>query len=180
MQKHQKYEDHLMQAIGFDEADLEANRAGQLTYRQLNRLKSASVLATLGWGISALVAAVGLMILLLMTQSIEKFPADVTFLLVASGGGVIGGLILYFGLKAKRLSTDLREKRLTAVEGRIDLSLTGGQYTSYTIRVADLHFPAKKEAFLAFKNGDPYRIYYAPHTKRILSVEWLREDDNLL
>jgi hypothetical protein len=30
--------------------------------------------------------------------------------------------------------------------------------------------------FLSFKNGDPYRIYYAPATKLILSAEWLRDD----
>ena len=30
-----------------------------------------------------------------------------------------------------------------------------------------------KDVFLAFKNGDPYAIYYAPYSKTLLSAEWL-------
>jgi hypothetical protein len=39
-----------------------------------------------------------------------------------------------------------------------------------------LIFAINKPIFLAFKNGDPYRIYYAPHSKTLLSAEWLRDE----
>ncbi len=88
----------------------------------------------------------------------------------------------YVGLRALKLGADLRDERPAEVEGRIDLSMNAAQYAaSYFLRVGKARFPLKKQPFFALKNGDPYRIYYTRRSKRILSVEWLREnDDNLL
>lgn len=75
----------------------------------------------------------------------------------------------------------MRTNQVALAEGRVDLSLNALQNTAeYFLRVENMRFTIKQNAFLTFKNGDPYRIYYAPHSKKILSVEWLREDDNLI
>ena len=39
MDKPKKYEEHLMDALGFDEGDLAANQAGEFSKRQTARLK---------------------------------------------------------------------------------------------------------------------------------------------
>ena len=82
--------------------------------------------------------------------------------------------------KSRWLIEDLRENRILAAEGRVDLSIQGDY--DYFLLVEKQRFRLrKKDTFLTFKNGDPYRIYYTPRSRQILSVEWLREnDDNLL
>ena len=63
-------------------------------------------------------------------------------------------------------------------ERLVDLSLNALQNTAeYFLRVENMRFTIKQNAFLTFKNGDPYRLYYAPYSQQILSVEWLRDDN---
>ena len=178
MEKHKKYEERLMDALRFDEDDLEANEAGYLSERQLKRLKSMRTSA-----------ALALIILALLFSSV--------FLFLASRSGSVSGALPFLGVgslllvvlflvyrsRVYPLASDLRENETLASEGRIDLSLKHQQQNriEYFVRVNEMRFRVKKETFFALKNGDPYRIYYAPRSKQILSAEWLREgDDNLL
>lgn len=176
-EKPKKYEDRLMDVFSFDEDDLDANQAGQFSRRQLDRLNSRRNSARYG---GALLGLLGLMTIAIVLPAIAA--AD------GLSAGILGtplliGIILagiWFGLaaRARKLTADLHENRAAEIEGRVELVVGGGRYASYSLRVDKLRFPLKQKAFLAFKNGDPYRIYYAPHSKKILSVEWLRENDN--
>src|SRR5262249_36406955 len=84
--------------------------------------------------------------------------------------------LLFSGKRLNNLRRDLLSGKAGAVEGRIALDVAArkeGAY--YRVAVANQTFGVRKNVFLAFKNGDPYRIYYAPHSKTLLSAEWLRD-----
>lgn len=108
-------------------------------------------------------------------------------------------------LKMRPFRFDLRDNQVEQIEGRIHLDfkqqnpriallyiITGLWFwpillyfflkranntdNDYLLTIADQEFKIKKSLFLALKNGDPYSVYYAPHSREILSLEWLRDD----
>ncbi|MFN8565797.1 MAG: hypothetical protein U0703_30125, partial [Anaerolineae bacterium] len=96
---------------------------------------------------------------------------------------IFGALFLTYAIRAYRLRSDVNEDQVMSTEGRVDLSMRGRSSNNVecTIRVGDMRFRVKQQVFLAMKNGDPYRLYFSRRSKRLLSAEWLREnDDNLL
>jgi len=172
-----KPEHMLMEAIGFTEEDLAANREGYFTKRQRTRLSAKQS----SWIILAfLIAVVGLF--LAMFAVVDGVRTDATTArtvgLIFADLVVVAGLLSYIWLNWRRYNTDLRDTELRTVEGRVllDVSHQGNSGNYYTVHVEDINFSINKPIFLAFKNGDPYHIYYAPHSKTILSAEWLREE----
>lgn len=179
MEKLKKYEDRLMAALDFSELDLENNRAGLMTYHQAMRLRSARFVATLSWTIPLLLGVCGLSFGVSVMSLVGSAALEVALLPMLFVLGVSGWLYAFFGMRSSRLNDDLRENRVSVVEGRVDLSVVAGNNSAvYALDIGSIRFPLKHDGFLAFKNGDPYRIYYTAHSKRILSVEWLREDEN--
>lgn len=173
-EKPKKYEERLMDVFRFDDDDLEANQAGQFSQAQIAHLKAARNTAIFQFALMWLFIGVLTAVVVGIGMRVEgALPPVMAGLLVIS-------VLPFIFSKARRLMKDVRENRILAAEGRVDLSMRN--YTDYSLFVDKQRFDLKqKEAFLAFKNGDPYRIYFAPHSKQILSVEWLREnDDNLL
>lgn len=165
-----------MDVFAFDENDFNANQAGHLSRRQISSLKSARNRSVTTFALlSVLLGFLAIVIVAAGFQTVGILPP-----LLA---GFLAVLAMYavFGRNAQSLLKDMNENRVAVVEGRVDLSLNALQNTAeYFLRVENMRFTIKQNAFLTFKNGDPYRIYYAPRSKRILSVEWLREDDNLV
>ncbi len=167
--KLKKYEDVLMRALRFDEEDLAANESGSFSVGQVQTLKRQR--GTVIISVSALLGIVTMLLLFANVYAGGLAPLVIVFLIV------VAFVLLVGGLAALQVTRDLRAG-LQLVEGRIDLDTTPGQNSAtYTVKVEGKKFKVKKRAFLAFKNGDPYRIYYTPHTKTILSAEWLRDDD---
>lgn len=171
MEKPKKYEDLLMDALAFDEDDVAANRTGHFSNGQHARLRSQWNTEVSLAVLFTLVPIVLLAALLLTTH----LPAATVIPVIALFTPLVVLLFAAFMVKALRLRADLRDDQVLSAEGRISLQL------EYFLNVGDKRFPLKERAFLAFKNGDPYRVYYSQRSKRLLSVEWLREnDDNLL
>lgn len=174
MAKVKKYDDQLMNVLRFDDDDLEANRAGTLSARQIARIHAERRTDIFWLGFFALLflAAAGF----ILTRISLRSPFAVA--LLAGGAAGLAALVIGFVRRFQPLSRDLRENHALAVEGRIDLSLKPrGRRILYSVAVGKMTFPISKDAFLSFKNRDPYCVYYAPHSKRILSVEWLRDDN---
>lgn len=69
------------------------------------------------------------------------------------------------------ISRDLANKRVESVEGRIQLHV--GHLNSYWLNVDGLSLRLDEVSFTAFRNGDPYMIYYAPESKIVLAAEWI-------
>lgn len=166
-----------MQVLGFDERDLAMNRRGRISANQVARLtKARQSYAPSGNLIFALGAVLVLVLALvigaarLSNQVIDTLT--LTFLVF---------VVLAFSAwqRFDRIAADIRTEEAAEVEGRIELSMhTTWHADSYFVRVGSMRFKVTQQEFLVFKNGDPYRIFYAANSKRILSAEWLREDDN--
>ena len=181
MEKVTKYERHLMDAIGFDAGDLAMNQAGTFSETQRRKLENWRIFWTLGLAAAVIVGA-GMSALLFL--AILFAPQSVALKIAAGLVAIIlACVVLYAFCWFKRADylDDLDECIVYAAEGRIHLILDEGRNNArYLVGVGSLTFVVGKPTFLAFKNGDPYRIYYAPNSKRIVAAEWLRGEDNLL
>ena len=153
-----KPEHALIMALNFDEVDLEANREGLLSESQRIRLDDQQFKKD--------IILVGIIIwfVLVLAQVLFVQSAD-TWWFMAIFCGVV---IVSMSHHRRRLYNDLN-----GCEGRVRLDIINERGLQYKIGIGDIELFVKKEVFLAFKNGDPYRIYYTPRTKKILSAEWL-------
>jgi hypothetical protein len=176
-----KPDELLMEGIGFDEADLEANRRGELGRRQLARLhwlRRTALTQGQVWGfIASFILFAGLAIF------IGGLVAWSGRFLLMGGIGLLVGIILlrdkgWQNLKAAELNQrDVSEAKVRTVEGRISLNIRDAGHfpLAYKIQMEDQQWVVRRETFLAFKNGDPYILYCAPYSKVLLAAEWLRE-----
>jgi hypothetical protein len=177
-----KPDELLMASIGFDEADLEANHAGQLGPNQRERLQrmrqTAQVNGSVASGIGLLLILGGLG--LTVIGFLGAIGLVIVGLIFMAGGMQVflrnGRWILRTG-KAQLL--DQQEGRVERIEGRVslDVQTAGGRGNAaeYTVRLEGRDWSVTREVFLAFKNGDPYALYYAPRSGVVLAAEWLRE-----
>lgn len=179
-QKPKKYEERLADAFAFNEIDLEANRAGKLTPRQMHQLNKARAQAVTLWAFPTIIAVIGMLIWLVISPtSLGALERLIPF---AIGALVIAGAYFYGGLNSQRLEADMRDPQISTVEGPVELIVGGTQYgVTYMMKVGGKPFQLKKDTFFALKNGDPYRVYYTARSKQLLGVEWLRDsDENLI
>jgi hypothetical protein len=180
----------LMNAIGFTEEDLEANRNGYMSQRQFawlereKRSRQRSFIATLViWPLLSGLLGPGAIL--------YYGPASELTLLAAYLGTALVILIFFipfYDLRWRRVrqcrsavENVHRTGGISWVEGWVNLDIEahaddGGTIYTYAISLESMCFNIRKDVFLAFKNGDPYRIYYEPYTTRLLSAEWLRDE----
>lgn len=163
-----KSEHLLMNAIEFDEEDLEANQQGVLSQKQQQVFRAERKNWRFFFWMVLVVSPV--IIISVWNGETRTIPSSIVL-----------GIIALLGLGycwSKWVSWDRDCKRgiVHSAEGRIKLDVAESkQEFGYRVYIQDVRFEISKRVFLAFKNNDPYIIYYAPRTKRILSAEWLRE-----
>ncbi|MBK8029120.1 MAG: hypothetical protein J0M07_23545 [Anaerolineae bacterium] len=168
--KLKKYEEVLAAALKFTDDDLAMNAAGRLSKTQVAALhRRRTIGAVMIGGLCVTVAFFLLIGTVGATASLG--PILLAMLVFMAFALAVGAL------PAVRITRDLK-MGVQVAEGRVELDTTPAQNSaSYRVKVDGRKFNVQKRAFLAFKNGDPYRIYYAPNTKMILSAEWLRDDN---
>lgn len=168
--KLKKYEEVLAAALKFTDDDLAMNAAGQLSPAQAAMFQRRRTVGAILIG--GLCATVAFFLLIGTVGATASLGPILLALLVFMAFALAVGAI-----PAVRISRDLN-MGVQVAEGRVALDMTPAQNSaSYKVQVDGQKFKVQKRAFLAFKNGDPYRIYYAPNTKTILSAEWLRDDN---
>lgn len=167
--KLKKYEDVLMRALNFTEDDLALNASGQLSAAQMNRLKTQrTTTAILAVALSTIIGGL-LLFANLYARSLAPLVMMVLFIILFT---VVTGI-----MPAVQMTRDLQAD-VKVAEGRVELdTIARRRRTAYVVKLDGQKFKVQKMTFLAFKNGDPYRIYYAPHSRTILAAEWLRDDD---
>ncbi len=177
MEKPKKYEDRLMGTLGFDEDDLDANQSGHFSSAQ--RAQFAAEQRRIATFIAAdlLVGAAWIGAARFFWIAAATLPLLLYILMP-----LFAVVLLGYGIKIFRLWRDVQEDQVLSAEGRIDLSMHAQTTNNLDckIKVGEVTFPVKQDTFLAFKNGDPYAIYYTRRSKKLLSAEWLRGEDNLL
>ena len=152
----QKPSEILMKAMGFSENDLAANHIGIMSNRQRFDFYNRRNI----WAMAGIVCMLGFFMLWIGGRD-QSLP-----LLLFGIGIVVCGLNVY------SRHIDAARGEVAVLEGRINLNING---RNFSVVIDDRKFALKQKVFLAFKNGDPYRVYYTPHTKKLLSAEWLRD-----
>jgi hypothetical protein len=153
------------QTVAFtDEETLAANADGLLTDQQRAALLSERG-NWLGIGIATVFTAIFLTISI--PWIFEYNGASTSFVWFVTTAGVT--FTLYCAWQWRRFAIDLQSP-VESGEGVIYLDVRRGKPT---VSIGDLHFLTTPDRFMVFKNGDPYRIYYAPGSMTVLSAEWL-------
>ena len=150
----------LMDAIGFTEEDLEANRNEYITKKQRmrldrerNSLKSLTILAILACLVGIVIAIwVGIIGLIIS--------------IMATGNGI------HTWLKMKDFSADLYKGEVSVISGQVKIHSQWGRGLDYSIKIQNVNFSnAPYTVFQAFEANKHYNIFYAPHSKMIFSAE---------
>lgn len=180
-----KYEHQLSLAFDFTQDDLEANQRGQITPRQIKILIAKRDQTRVATGFFKVIFAFMLL-------------GGLAMLLIFPPMGVIFLAIMFFIVRSafqafNAIEQDLKTPQVTAIEGAVQLDLQRSTISnrpdgtmnldskpsiSYSVQIGELKFSVSEHVFLVFKNGDPYAIYFTPHSKTILSVNWLRDDED--
>ncbi len=159
----------LMAALRFGEADLQANRQGQLSPAQAARLKKMRQRQSLLAAALFAFFVIGATILLYAGQRGNN--------LILSGAGALlilvnAILVGRMGRAWMRISGDLRLGAVQALAGDVQRVLRRGrQGDSYLLRIACQCLPVNKQVFLGFQHNAPYRIYRSRHAGLLLSAE---------
>lgn len=166
----------LMQIFDFTEADLEANRAGQLSERQikkLSELKQQGQWLARGGCIIVIVFVLLTFGSGLLTSMKDGFTSIIVIV------GVVVLPIIFMSLGAMDRDADLRRNKPKIYVGKLRLSLQHGKfgpiYRIFTSEV-DIKIPALAynlfDHYLYIKGKETvFRLYYAPNSNELLSIE---------
>lgn len=170
MVKNNTYEAVLMNSLNFDENDLNFNDQGLLSELQLDALRGQRNLHGM-----VTVALMAVFIVCLRVFGMYLLSLELCFMTLIFGS--LGVLVLYVAFTGWfNAYQDVKKGRAEMVEGytTIDIKSAYKNGVYYVVNVKGVEFRVDKRVFLAFKNGEPYRVFYAPNTKKLLSAEWLR------
>jgi hypothetical protein len=166
-------EQMLMETLKFDDTDLEANHSDYLTDRQKAQIHATHGLNSLFWGLT-LLACLSLFVGVMSLATLPTTADPVEQIMIGFGGLILTALAVTFiePLSAFNPFGRPYDPPVKTIEGRVRLDILG---THHQIAVGDILFRVQTPVFLAFKNGDPYRIYYVERPHMIVSAEWLRD-----
>lgn len=160
----------LMFLLDFNDDDLNANRDGQLSARQLERLRGrrrASVTVAASIVLIAALAAAVFIFLGQVNGSLVLTIIGVGITLVAAA---ITGI---FARHWMRLTTDIDSAAAQILTGDLErvLKPVSRGNAAYVLRIDGQDIATSKETFKAFKHNAPYRVYITKYSRVLLSAE---------
>lgn len=161
----------LMRHLGFSETDLAANRAGCLSKTQVKGLEKLAFNRQ-WWILGALLGGLATCCI-----GLAFVFGEGTLLVVGLGLWIVftaAKSVLH--TTAHKARMDLFDGRVEAKEGVVHYQQRGRWTDLYVGGVLWeaphlLHAINRFKLLRAFGEGQPYRIYYAPNTRAILSIE---------
>ena len=152
-----------MYAFRFDQADLEANRAGKLSDKQFKSLDEKCVLNL----------SLGIILMVVMFGSLIVGVANPTtfsgFLLI----GLVAGVLSFAPLsRYRKIKRDLDNVSVLSVEGKITTRVVS-RAGSLELQMGDISFIPYYWKPEEFRANERYSVYYLTHSNRILSIERL-------
>ena len=176
---------NLMSAFDFTAEDVDANRRGTITPRQRARLRG------MGRGVSgcSLQGLIGMTVLVVVGGAFLSYgfysnastrrevfgdPTNLAILLAAFAVPIVVMTIAY--LSSRRRAGQLSDAQVRVAEGNATIKQSispnhGG--TTYVVKIGEKKFNFLEEYGTLFKQGAPYRVYYAKAGayEPILSIE---------
>ncbi len=173
----EEYVQYLHTAFGTTPDDVQQNEAGQLSIGQLTKLQSSMnskvllgllslgglIMMGLIWGIAFSTPVQG-------RAAPDPTQLWSMFLLLA-----IPILISFVRptWRFRALWLDLREQRVESVDGRAILTPSRKQLYGYSLLIGGIEFKVDKAQYDLLQHGDPYTVYFTPHSRTLLAIEWL-------
>ena len=159
----------LESALDFDANDLAANREGSMTQRQRDwQLRKG--MRTIWW-VLLLVLVVDAYFVFRIVGALNRIgssqsPEVWLFGILADAAIVVLSIVFVVNMR-KKLRADLQQGEVKVVRGTIKL-----RRFPYGFSIGGLPFSLRdNRALSVFRDGEHYRIYYAPHSKTVLSAE---------
>ncbi len=164
----------LSAALGFTEAELKQNRDGFLSGLQRSVLLSTS---QRHW-ITMIVISIALALpawSALQTLRLDVLSSNLLLLFICISLEIVAYALLI--MPDSSLRQDAKAMRAASVQGRVHLDVVHyfGSGVSFSMSINGMYFGITQVTFMAFKNDEPYAVYFAPRSHRLLSAEWLRE-----
>lgn len=165
----------LLKTMGMTYADLHRNREGQLSPRQVKRIR----VWRLGW-------TIGLVSILLSMTVFLPPPIEHLFGIVVGQQSVslsfflklIGAIVPLLGMwyvldRMHKINHDLESNLVASVQGKITLEIkkNGDRPYEYAVIIHNERFVIPRKVHNAFDNSQRYRIYYTVRTRRLLAAE---------
>ncbi|MCY3780118.1 MAG: hypothetical protein OXG78_07415 [Chloroflexi bacterium] len=159
----------LMRAMRFNEADLQANRLGELSRAQVERMKRSQRRQC------AIAAMLFFTLVILATGLIYAGQRNQNQILDLAGLALIVVNSILLGVMGRafmRLGSDLRAGSIEVLAGDVERVLRRGrQGDNYLIRIGGSSLHVTREVFLSFRHEASYRIYRSAHARLLLSAE---------
>jgi hypothetical protein len=166
----------LAEVFHFTEDDLAVNRTGAISRAQLTRMEQEIRFQVLVWG------AVLILILLVFVLLFRLHPPVALVMVLIA----LGSLAVIVGKPLYKLHQDQQLGRVESVGGYAKLDIESTLSKRYHVEpveqiylfvyVGDEKFPMNEKAFSAFNDAAFYTVYFAPLSRRILSVEQISQN----
>jgi hypothetical protein len=168
----QKHQQKLMASLRFSETELQANRDAYMTKQQRGTFRVER--NVLRWVQVASAATIPLFVLLF----IQNITVQIMSFCLAAELTIVGLVVVYGAFQSRRVDGDLYKGDVAEVEGQVEIEVRGSQMGfAYRLYLEDEVFDVPFKTAAAFNQREWYRLYYAPFSRRILSVEWLGSQD---
>lgn len=173
----------LEKAFKFDEADLNDNRAGFLSFRQKRQMQMRLALSTLGY-LFLLIMAVVWAFLMFQVVILHFFDSKLEWGFKLFGGAVFlyccasSVWLVYALIKLWRsFLADFREARVTHLSDPIQLTRIRRhkEADQVSMSIAGQKFELNSSQYDALKDKQRYRLYLAAQSQEILSIEAIEE-----
>jgi hypothetical protein len=177
------FDEQLMKYFKFDEADLQANRSGQLTEKQTTGMaeddKYNKIFGAIGGIFLFLIAVLGFYVGVSgFSQSYDIRGRLTAVVLVAAWGGLFGGLCA----RTMRHAFSKFQVRILKAEGPVNIvkvertstrpNGTTSRFYAYEMHIGTGTFDVTSDLAGYMMQGDIYAIYYTQDSeKEILSTE---------
>ena len=166
----------LMRIFDFTAADLEANRAGRMSERQIERLSNRKKQGQ--WLAGGGCIAVLVFALLILGNRLSSSMKDGTTTILTLLA-VMALPVVYFTLGVMDRSADLTRDKPKVYSGQVWTSEQHGKFGStYWIWTAELNIQISSTAYMLFDNylyirgkDTFFQLYYAPNSNEVLSLE---------
>lgn len=159
--------DALGRANHFSMEELATNRQGWLSGKQEVRLIGNGLF----WIVFFLIC-ISLVVILFQKQLVER--DSILFVLLIVGAAI---LFLRTAWGVLRIFWDVWNGKVVYSDGRVTRHIYyGRQMRYYTYRVNGFKFYVSESAYNALIEGLEYRVYLAPHSKRLVAIEQIKSE----
>jgi hypothetical protein len=161
--------EELMRLLNFDADDLRANRAGQLSPRQQQRLLSSRRRITMIY--AAVMLAVALCAAAALYAAQRNDAAIAVFIGIALT--IVNALVMARAVQQyMRLSDDARRASIHTISGSVERTVrVVGRAVIYVLKIGGHELVVPKSLFNVVADGAAWRFYRAPRSGTLLSAE---------